>query len=242
MRLAKDWLDALNDAFTQTLHLSTKDASTEIYGPAASASHDDNDEIQRQTLQGPTRRVMALCKVCQHKFHTEYRPWKDQKCPKCSSTMLHFKLSIRKTTYLDAVYKGGDLDVDPDLLILSYLGEHYPVRFPAHSIAESLGIRQLREHAAGVIGCSDPHHVELLYEGRGLTDDSRSCKDEGLKHNSMLTCVVLAELESQENAKVGSKEASNSIPALSEDPEEGTKSLRIPPAHPQGRLKGRQHM
>lgn len=233
VRLAKDWLDAVNDAFTQTLHLSTKDAPTEFYGPATSASHDDNDEIQRQILEGPTRRAMALCKVCRHSFHTEDSPLNDLECPKCSSTMLHFNYSIRKTTYLDAAHKGGDLDDDPDLLILSHLGELYPVRFPAHSIAESLGIRQLREHAAGVIGCSDPHHVELLYEGRSLKDDRKSCRDEGLKHNSILTCVVLAELESWENAKVESKEASHSFPALSGESEEETKSPRALGVHPQ---------
>lgn len=83
-----------------------------------------------------------------------------------------------------------DLELDPDILVLKHKGTTYPLHFPAFSIAESLKVGELRRQAAKETKCEDPRRVKLLYKGRSLRDDGKSCREEGLKQNSELMCVV----------------------------------------------------
>jgi len=98
----------------------------------------------------------------------------------------------------------------PDILILKHRGNTYPLHFPAFAIAEGqLSVHELRRLAAKETKCEDPRRIKLLYKGRVLKDDTRACKDEGLKQNSELMCVVSegpvisgsrSEMESSESA------------------------------------------
>lgn len=100
--------------------------------------------------------------------------------------------------------------LSPDIMILKHLGTTYPLHFPAFSIAEGkLGVHELRRLAAKELKCDDPRRIKLLYKGRVLKDDARACKEEGLKQNSELMCVVSegpaisdsrSEMESSESA------------------------------------------
>lgn len=79
----------------------------------------------------------------------------------------------------------------PDILILKHRGTTYPLHFPAFSIGEGvLRVGELRRYAAQETGTSDPRRVKLLYKGKVLKDDAVACREEGLKQNSELMCVV----------------------------------------------------
>ena len=81
----------------------------------------------------------------------------------------------------------------PDILILRHKGTFYPLHFPAFSIAEGdLKVAELRRCAARETGCNDERRIKLLYKGKALKDDRRACRDEGLKQNSEIMCVVSA--------------------------------------------------
>ncbi|KAL8831116.1 MAG: hypothetical protein Q9191_001042 [Dirinaria sp. TL-2023a] len=100
--------------------------------------------------------------------------------------------------------------LSPDILVLKHRGTTYPLHFQAFSIAEGrLSVHELRRYAAEATKCDDPRRIKLLYKGRVLKDDSKACKDEGLKQNSELMCVVSegptisgsrSEIESDESA------------------------------------------
>ena len=101
--------------------------------------------------------------------------------------------------------------LSPDILVLKHRGTTYPLHFPAFAIAEGhVGISELRRLAAKETNCDDPRRIKLLYKGRVLKDDAKACKDEGLKQNSELMCVVSegpigggnrgSEIESSESA------------------------------------------
>ena len=79
----------------------------------------------------------------------------------------------------------------PDILVLRHKGTFYPLHFPAFSIAEGdLSVGELRRLAARETACHDERRVKLLYKGRALKDNRRPCRDEGLKQNSEIMCVV----------------------------------------------------
>ncbi|MCJ1425275.1 hypothetical protein MMC29_003163 [Sticta canariensis] len=79
----------------------------------------------------------------------------------------------------------------PDILLLKHRGTTYPLHLPAYSIAEGdLRIGELRRLAAKETKTEDTRRVKLLYKGKILKDDSRACRDEGLKQNSELMCVI----------------------------------------------------
>lgn len=79
----------------------------------------------------------------------------------------------------------------PDILVLRHKGTFYPLHFPAFSIAEGdLSVADLRRCAARETGCNDERRVKLLYKGKALKDDRRACRDEGLKQNSEIMCIV----------------------------------------------------
>lgn len=81
----------------------------------------------------------------------------------------------------------------PDILVLRHKGTFYPLHFPAFSIAEGdLSVADLRRCAARETGCNDERRVKLLYKGKALKDDRRACRDEGLKQNSEIMCIVSA--------------------------------------------------
>lgn len=84
--------------------------------------------------------------------------------------------------------------LDPDILIMKHKGTTYPLHFPAYDIAEGrLSVGDLRKVAAKATGTRDPRCIKLLYKGKSLRDDSRACKEENLKQNSEILCVISAE-------------------------------------------------
>jgi len=103
-------------------------------------------------------------------------------------------------------------DLSPDILILKHKGTTYPLHFPAFSIAESgVTVRDLRREAAKQTKSDDPRRVKLLYKGRQLRDDGLTCKEEGLKQNSELMCVVSSEVNSREDGYESSSSASSNM-------------------------------
>ena len=86
--------------------------------------------------------------------------------------------------------RADEPDLDPDVLILKHKGTTYPLHFPAFSISESLKVSDIRRAAAKETRCDDPRRVKLLYKGRSLRNDAKTCRDEGLKQNSELICVI----------------------------------------------------
>ncbi|KAL8785006.1 MAG: hypothetical protein Q9195_008817 [Heterodermia aff. obscurata] len=101
--------------------------------------------------------------------------------------------------------------LSPDILVLKHRSTTYPLHFPAFAIAEGqIRVAELRHLAAKETKCEDPRRIKLLYKGRVLKDDAKACRDEGLKQNSELMCVVSegpigggsrgSEIESSESA------------------------------------------
>lgn len=95
--------------------------------------------------------------------------------------------------------------LSPDILNLRHRGTTYPLHFPAYAIADGgLRVGDLRRIAAKETKAEDPRRVKLLYKGKTLKDDARACREEGLKQNSELMCVVSEaspmEAESSESA------------------------------------------
>lgn len=79
----------------------------------------------------------------------------------------------------------------PDILILKHKGRTFPLHFPAFSIGEGqLRVRDVRQAAAKSTNSGDPRRVKLLYKGKILKDDGAPCREEGLKQNSELMCVI----------------------------------------------------
>ena len=107
----------------------------------------------------------------------------------------------------------------PDVLVLRHKGQTYPLQFAAFTIADgNISVGDLRRMAGRELKTDDYHRIRLLYKGRKLNDDDISCKDEGLKQNSEIMCVVG---ESSQNSKVkhhrGRHTASNSSSSASEE-------------------------
>jgi BAG domain len=95
--------------------------------------------------------------------------------------------------YRGATNQGPPLDdaSQPDILILRHRGTTYPLHFPAYVIGEGiLRVGELRRYAAEKTGTADPRRIKLLYKGKQLKDDAVACREEGLKQNSELMCVV----------------------------------------------------
>ena len=79
----------------------------------------------------------------------------------------------------------------PDILVLKHKTRTFPLHFPAYSIGEGLlSVGELRRLAAEKTETSDPRRIKLLYKGKTLKDDSLPCREEGLKQNSELLCVI----------------------------------------------------
>ncbi|SMR42187.1 unnamed protein product [Zymoseptoria tritici ST99CH_1E4] len=68
---------------------------------------------------------------------------------------------------------------DTDVLILRNKKKEHAVHFPAYSIVKGeLTVGQVRDQAAKKVG-SDPRRIKLLYRGKNLKDDSRTCMAAG---------------------------------------------------------------
>jgi hypothetical protein len=82
-------------------------------------------------------------------------------------------------------------ETGPDLLLLKHRGVTYPLHFAPYAIDDRvLTIGDIRRLAAEKTGTADPQRIKMLYKGKLLRDDSRPCKDEGLKQQSEIMCVV----------------------------------------------------
>ena len=90
---------------------------------------------------------------------------------------------------MDSEDEQGNLE--PDIIIVKHKGSIYRLKFPAFSIAEgSALVGDLRQQAAREFGIEDDGRVSLLYKGKTLKLDSRSCHEEGLKMRSEVLCVI----------------------------------------------------
>ncbi|KAL1965366.1 hypothetical protein VTN77DRAFT_5803 [Rasamsonia byssochlamydoides] len=79
----------------------------------------------------------------------------------------------------------------PDILLLKHRGVTYPLHFPPYAIDDgALTVGEVRRRAAEKTRTSDPRRIKMLYKGRLLKDDAVPCKDEGLKQESEIMCVV----------------------------------------------------
>ncbi|EAW08127.1 BAG family molecular chaperone regulator [Aspergillus clavatus NRRL 1] len=82
-------------------------------------------------------------------------------------------------------------DEAPDTILLKHRQKTYALNFPAYAINDgALSVGDLRRRAAEATGTSNPARVKLLYKGKLLDDDAKSCRAEGLKQQSEVLCVV----------------------------------------------------
>lgn len=110
-------------------------------------------------------------------------------------------------------------DLDPDILILKHKGATYPLHFPAFDISEGrLKVSELRRTAAKELSVDDARRVKLLYKGKSLRDDRHACKEEGLKQNSELLCVVSSDPYPRDDGNESSSSASSDMIANGIDP------------------------
>ncbi|WPG98405.1 Hypothetical protein R9X50_00119500 [Acrodontium crateriforme] len=80
---------------------------------------------------------------------------------------------------------------DTDVLVLRNKKKDFTVHFPAYSIPRGeLTIGQVREQAGKKTGTADWRRVKLLYKGKNLKDDSRTCKQEGVREGAELMCTI----------------------------------------------------
>lgn len=100
--------------------------------------------------------------------------------------------------------------LSPDILILKHRGTIYPLHFSPYAIADGkLLVGDLRRLAAKETKTDDHRRIKLLYKGKSLKDDLRSCKEEGLKQNSELMCVVSEALIPGPRDEDGSSESAD---------------------------------
>ncbi|KAK3172326.1 hypothetical protein OEA41_005647 [Lepraria neglecta] len=74
-------------------------------------------------------------------------------------------------------------------------------------VMDGLGKTALHQVAADAIGMDDARECVLFFEGRELTDDSRDCRDEGVKDNSFIVCRNRDDLEPQDAGKSSSDDS-----------------------------------
>ena len=80
---------------------------------------------------------------------------------------------------------------EPDIIFVRHKGSLYKLRFRAFSLAEGLTlVRDLRQQAATEFDVEDVSRVTLIFQGKTLKTDSRTCYEEGLKMRSEVLCVV----------------------------------------------------
>lgn len=110
-------------------------------------------------------------------------------------------------------------DLAPDILILKHKGATYPLHFPAFDISEGhLKVGDLRRSAARELKVDDPRRVKLLYKGKSLREDRHACKEEGLKQNSELLCIVSSDPYPRDDGNESSSSASSEMIGNGLDP------------------------
>lgn len=103
-------------------------------------------------------------------------------------------------------------DLAPDILILKHKGATYPLHFEAFDISEGhLKVGDLRRSAANELKVDDPRRVKLLYKGKSLREDRYTCKEEGLKQNSELLCVISSDPYPRDDGNESSSSASSDM-------------------------------
>lgn len=99
-------------------------------------------------------------------------------------------------------------DSAPDTIFLKHLRHQYELHFPAYAIDDGLlTVGQLRQRAAEVTGTADARRVKLLYKGKLLKDDSRPCREEGLKQDSVVMAVLHAQANDATSSEASGSEA-----------------------------------
>ncbi|KAF2150951.1 hypothetical protein K461DRAFT_322287 [Myriangium duriaei CBS 260.36] len=98
---------------------------------------------------------------------------------------------------------------DTDLLKFKNKRTSYHVHFPAYSIDRGeLTIGDVRDQAAKKIGC-DPRRLKMLYKGKTLKDDARSCREEGLREGVDVMCVTSDGVVEPPSSSDSEEEAAN---------------------------------
>ncbi|KAI9854427.1 MAG: hypothetical protein M1824_000353 [Vezdaea acicularis] len=81
---------------------------------------------------------------------------------------------------------------EDDIVLVQHNGVNFPLHFPKYAIDDRvLKVGDLRERFGSEISVSNLRRIQLFYKGSNLRDDSRSCRDMGLKTDS----IVVAEVE-----------------------------------------------
>ena len=117
-----------------------------------------------------------------------------------------------------------DDDEGPDIILLQHFSTTYPLYFPAFSISDGeLNVGDVRGRAAEVTGTQDPSNVKLLYKGKLLKNDAQSCRDDGLKQESKVLCVISNVVPSEHGSVSGSE--NENVNEDDDDDEEDEPSL-----------------
>lgn len=109
-------------------------------------------------------------------------------------------------------------ETGPDLLLLKHRGVTYPLHFAPYAIDDRvLTVGAIRQLAAEKTGTTDPQRIRMLYKGKLLRDDSRPCKDEGLKQQSEIMCVVSEVRPGESTSDLSGSEEDRSSEPVSTD-------------------------
>ncbi|KAI7977934.1 hypothetical protein EIK77_009474 [Talaromyces pinophilus] len=118
-------------------------------------------------------------------------------------------------------------DESPDILLLKHRGVTYPLHFTPYAIDDGdLTIGEVRRLAAEKTGTADVKRIRILYKGKLLRDDAKPCKDEGLRQNSEVMCVVSEVRPGESTSSLSGSEGGSRSEALSLD----SRSNQSPPA------------
>jgi hypothetical protein len=118
-------------------------------------------------------------------------------------------------------------DQSPDILLLKHRGVTYPLHFTPYAIDDGdLTIGEIRRLAAEKTGTSDVNRIRILYKGKLLRDDAKPCKDEGLRQNSEVMCVVSEVRPGESTSSFSGSEGGSRSEAFSLD----SRSNQSPPS------------
>ena len=85
---------------------------------------------------------------------------------------------------------------DDDIILLKLGGGVFPLHFPPYSIDDGiLTVADLKGRAAEISGVGETRRIKLLYKGRTLKDDHRPVRDDGVKIDSEVLCIVSDDAE-----------------------------------------------
>lgn len=105
-------------------------------------------------------------------------------CSRCRRRKLKCYTSRILATHVDQ-------DLNPDILKIKHKGATYQIPFPPYSISEGhVRVLDLRRAAAKELKVDDLERVKMLYKGKSLRYDSSTCKEEDLKMNSEVFCII----------------------------------------------------